>query len=128
MSAANRNAAIVAKFLAEHPQVDNVHHLAYLPEGSAARRTYEAQCEAPGSTEIAGIFERHYRMMLEFYGAELGLRQARKHVAWYLDRHAVPLSAGLKGVLLTSREPEFVVSRVRDLLLAAPATDMSEAA
>jgi len=50
MSAANRNAAIVAKFLAEHPQVDKVHHLAYLPEGSAARRTYEAQCEAPGST------------------------------------------------------------------------------
>src|SRR6187200_1090924 len=48
MSAANRNAAIVAKFLAEHPQVDKVHHLAYLPEGSAARRTYEAQCEAPG--------------------------------------------------------------------------------
>jgi methionine-gamma-lyase len=50
MSAANRNAEIVAKFLAEHPRVARVHHLAYLPQDSAARRTYEAQCEAPGST------------------------------------------------------------------------------
>jgi methionine-gamma-lyase len=50
MSAANRNGEIVAKFLSEHPQVTKVHHLAYLPEGSAARRVYEAQCEAPGST------------------------------------------------------------------------------
>ena len=50
MSAANRNAEIVATFLAEHPKVTKVHHLAYLPEGSAQRRVYEAQCEAPGST------------------------------------------------------------------------------
>ena len=50
MSAANRNAEIVAQFLSEHPRVAKVHHLAYLPEGSAARRVYEAQCEAPGST------------------------------------------------------------------------------
>jgi methionine-gamma-lyase len=50
MSAANRNAEIVAKFLAEHPQVAKVHHLAYLPEGSPERRVFEAQCEAPGST------------------------------------------------------------------------------
>ena len=50
MSAANRNGEIVAQFLAGHPQVAKVHHLAYLPEGSPERRVYEAQCEAPGST------------------------------------------------------------------------------
>jgi methionine-gamma-lyase len=50
MTAANRNGEIVAKFLAEHPRVAKVHHLAYLPEGSPERRVYEAQCEAPGST------------------------------------------------------------------------------
>lgn len=50
MSAANRNAEIVAKFLAGHPKVARVHHLAYLPEGSPERSVYEAQCEAPGST------------------------------------------------------------------------------
>src|ERR671916_2811449 len=50
MSGANRNGEIVAAFLAEHPQVEKVHHLAYLPEGSPERRVYEAQCDAPGST------------------------------------------------------------------------------
>jgi len=50
MTASNRNGEIVAQFLSEHPRVAKVHHLAYLPEGSAARQVYEAQCEAPGST------------------------------------------------------------------------------
>ncbi|WP_445502835.1 cystathionine gamma-synthase family protein [Microvirga sp. G4-2] len=50
MSAANRNAEIVAKFLHEHPGVVKVHHLAYLPEGSRAKQVYEAQSDAPGST------------------------------------------------------------------------------
>ncbi len=50
MGAANRNAEIVAAFLVEHPQIARVHHLTYLPEGSAQRRVYEEQCEAAGST------------------------------------------------------------------------------
>jgi methionine-gamma-lyase len=50
MNAANRNAEIVAAFLREHPSVAKVHHLAYLPEGSRARKVYEEQCDAPGST------------------------------------------------------------------------------
>lgn len=50
MQAANRNGEIVAKFLHDHPSVTKVHHLAYLPEGSNARKVYESQCDAPGST------------------------------------------------------------------------------
>jgi methionine-gamma-lyase len=50
MSAANRNAEIVARFLSGHPKVAKVHHLAGLPEGSPARRVYESQSLAPGST------------------------------------------------------------------------------
>ena len=83
---------------------------------------------APERAEIAPFFERHYRMMLEFYGRELGLRHARKHVGWYLDRHAGPVPSQAKGEILTSRDPEFVVARVRDLILGAPPADMSEAA
>ena len=50
MSAANRNAETVARFLSEHPKVARVHHLAFLPDDSPARRVYAAQCDAPGST------------------------------------------------------------------------------
>lgn len=84
--------------------------------------------EAPEHREIAEIFEGHYRMMLGFYGAELGMRQARKHVGWYLDRHAGQVAPAAKGAVLTSKDPEFVVASVRDLILAGPAQDMSEAA
>jgi tRNA-dihydrouridine synthase B len=82
----------------------------------------------PDRIEITAVFERHYRMMLEFYGTELGLRQARKHVGWYLERHAGVVPPATKGGVLTSKDPEFVVASVRDLILAAPAAQLSEAA
>jgi tRNA-dihydrouridine synthase B len=84
--------------------------------------------DVPDQHEIAMVFVRHYRMMLEFYGPELGLRQARKHVGWYLDRHVPGVASAKKGEVLTSKDPEFVVAAVRDLILAAPATELSEAA
>ena len=84
--------------------------------------------DAPDRREIAPFFERHYRMMLDFYGAELGLRQARKHVGWYLDRHAGAVPPAIKGEILTSRDPEFVIARVQGLILDTPTGGMSEAA
>jgi tRNA-dihydrouridine synthase B len=32
---------------------------------------------------------QHYDSMLSFYGNSAGIRQARKHLAWYLDQHAI---------------------------------------
>jgi nifR3 family TIM-barrel protein len=81
----------------------------------------------PGRAEIAETFERHYRLMLDFYGGALGLRQARKHVGWYLDRHAQGGGAA-RASILTLGDPEAVIARVRDLILGATAADMSEAA
>jgi methionine-gamma-lyase len=66
MSAANRNAEVVARFLAEHPNVARVHHLALLPEDAPARRVYAAQCEAPGSTfsfEVKGGEAEAFRVL-----------------------------------------------------------------
>ncbi|CAN7368458.1 tRNA dihydrouridine synthase DusB [Rhizobium sp. LjRoot254] len=84
--------------------------------------------EAPERSEIADFFERHYRMTLDFYGPEGGLRHARKHVGWYLERHAGVVASGTKSEVLTSRDPEFVVASVRRLILEAAAPALSEAA
>ena len=83
---------------------------------------------APAHAEIADFFERHYRMTLDFYGPEGGLRHARKHVGWYLERHAGLVASGAKSEVLTSRDPEFVVETVRRLILEAAAPVLSEAA
>lgn len=82
----------------------------------------------PDADEIAAVFERHYRMMLEFYGQELGLRQARKHVGWYLDRHAGTVEPAARGEVMTSRDTETVVARVRDMIQCGATPSLSEAA
>jgi methionine-gamma-lyase len=50
MREAARNALLVADFLGAHPRIRHVHALGALPEGSAARRVYDAQCTGGGST------------------------------------------------------------------------------
>lgn len=82
----------------------------------------------PDRGEIADFFERHYRMTLDFYGPEGGLRHARKHVGWYLERHAGLVASGVKSEVLTSRDAEFVVATVRRLILETAAPALSEAA
>ena len=45
----------------------------------------------PPLTEQALIAGRHYEAMLSEYGRELGLRNARKHVGWYLEKSGRPI-------------------------------------
>jgi len=65
----------------------------------------------PDSAAIADIIAEHYNMMLEFYGADIGLRHARKHLGWYLDRFAPQLEPQEKAAIMTSTEPSTVMSR-----------------
>jgi tRNA-dihydrouridine synthase B len=83
----------------------------------------------PDRTEIADIFERHYRMTMDFYGGPPGLRHARKHVGWAIDRFGGAMSPQIRNAVMTSHDPEFVVARMRDMLLE-PASEIrvSEAA
>lgn len=67
---------------------------------------------APGRREIAAIAVAHYRAMLEFYGETVGVRHARKHLDWYLQRFAPGLAGEDKAALLTSREPDVVCERM----------------
>src|SRR5436190_2316923 len=50
MERGNSNARIVAEFLRDHPRVETVHYLPFLPKDSPQRRVFEAQCSGAGST------------------------------------------------------------------------------
>jgi tRNA-dihydrouridine synthase B len=80
----------------------------------------------PDQAEIADIFVEHYEMMLEFYGADTGLRHARKHVGWYLDRFASDLAGAEKGSILTSTDPKSVAARASDAIRSSRAPLSSE--
>ncbi|MDQ0320118.1 nifR3 family TIM-barrel protein [Pararhizobium capsulatum DSM 1112] len=66
----------------------------------------------PNLEEVARIIAEHYSMMLEFHGAEAGLRHARKHIGWYLDRFAPGLAGASKAEIMTSTDPGAVLSKV----------------
>lgn len=50
----------------------------------------------------AEIALNHYRMMIEHYGEDVGLRHARKHLGWYLESLAPNTPSSLKYEIMTS--------------------------
>jgi tRNA-dihydrouridine synthase B len=82
----------------------------------------------PSTAEIAAVAVEHYRMMLDFYGFEAGLRHARKHVGWYLERFAPGLPGAAKAEIMTARDSDFVADRLAAALLGAGAEKLGEAA
>ncbi|WP_170477781.1 tRNA dihydrouridine synthase DusB [Ruegeria arenilitoris] len=69
----------------------------------------------PSGIELVEMVQEHYLAMLTFYGTELGLRVARKHLGWYMDEVATP--AGLRRAVLTSRDEKEVLRLLVDALL-----------
>ncbi|MFY0691418.1 MAG: tRNA dihydrouridine synthase DusB [Paracoccaceae bacterium] len=67
--------------------------------------------EIPQGPAFADMVIGHYEDMLDFYGPDLGLRVARKHLGWYLDTAGVAPAA--RRAILTSRDPADVIARLR---------------
>ncbi len=65
--------------------------------------------DPPLEVQLA-IVERHYEDMLSHYGTDVGVRIARKHVAWYSK--GLPGSAEFRGAVNQTVEP----ARVRELI------------
>ncbi|WP_411035573.1 tRNA dihydrouridine synthase DusB [Shinella sp. BYT-45] len=85
-------------------------------------------CAHPSAEEVASIAVEHYRMMLDFYGVEAGLRHARKHVGWYLERFAPGLPGAAKAQIMTARDSGFVADRLAAALLSGAPSNLGEAA
>jgi tRNA-dihydrouridine synthase B len=65
--------------------------------------------KAPSGAALAEIVAEHYEDMLSFYGPELGLKMARKHLGWYLE---VADLGSQRGVLLTCDYPKQVLALI----------------
>ncbi len=64
--------------------------------------------DVPSGAALVDLVQSHYSAMLDFYGAELGSRVARKHLGWYMD--GAQTKAPLRRAVLTSRDPNNVIS------------------
>ncbi len=63
----------------------------------------------PQGAALADLVARHYEAILSFYGRDLGLRVARKHLGWYLDAAGVP-----RGLVLSEEDPASVLRTLPD--------------
>ena len=92
-----------------------------LPPGFVARsqgdcleaQDRQAMLGLPVGRALADYAVSHYEDMLSLYGVESGLRQARKHLGWYLDRHAPSTGDERRRLILTSFDPKEVVAALR---------------
>lgn len=92
----------------------------------AAAARGEVRAEVPkSSSEFFDYIVAHYEDMLIFYNNEQGLRHARKHLGWYLDRHAPDTLPELRRTAITSTEPAVVIAALRTAFAAA---DLARAA
>ena len=58
----------------------------------------------PEGGALADLVAAHYQAMLSFYGRDLGVRVARKHLGWYLDA-----AGARRGTLLSEDDPARVL-------------------
>jgi tRNA-dihydrouridine synthase B len=67
-------------------------------------------------TDLAAYVIAHYEDMLSLYGVQSGLRHSRKHLGWYLDRHAPETPDEVRSAIMTSLEPPNVKRLLADAL------------
>jgi tRNA-dihydrouridine synthase B len=70
---------------------------------------------APAGFELASVVVEHYEGVLSEYGTEVGVRAARKHLAWYLEAAAIALDEPVRLRLVESRDPAEVVGLIEDI-------------
>jgi nifR3 family TIM-barrel protein len=66
--------------------------------------------QVPQGTARVDLVAAHYEAMLGFYGRDLGLRIARKHLGWYVGEAGV--NPGQRARLMVATDPGEVVSLI----------------
>lgn len=80
----------------------------WLPGQIAAALAGRPVPAAPQGAELAALVADHYSAMLDFYGRDLGLRVARKHLGWYID--AAGGAPALRATLMREGDPGRVLA------------------
>ncbi|WP_127103795.1 tRNA dihydrouridine synthase DusB [Pararhodobacter zhoushanensis] len=70
--------------------------------------------EVPQGAALVELVATHYDAMLSFYGRDLGIRIARKHLGWYIDAAQGP--AELRARLMRESDPAAVIAALPDAL------------
>jgi tRNA-dihydrouridine synthase len=92
----------------------------------AAALSGEGRAEQPALSEQALIARGHVEAMLGHYGDFLGLRNARKHIGWYLETsgHRVETQKLWRRCLCTEDDPVRALALLDAFYSDAPDADV----
>ena len=123
-------AEILARSGADAVMIGRGHYGApWLAGQIAAEASGTAYAGVPETPEsLRDYVVSHYEGMLALYGTESGVRQARKHLGWYLDRHAPDVSAELRKAILTGFDPKAVIAALGEAFLRTADANLRRAA
>jgi nifR3 family TIM-barrel protein len=105
--------AILDNSGADAVMIGRAHYGAPWTAGAIAQAAAGTRADDTMPAELADYVVAHYQDMLSLYGIASGLRQARKHLGWYLDRHAPFAAAETRKTVLTATEPATVIAALR---------------
>lgn len=113
--------AMLAQSGADAVMIGRAHYGAPWTAGALAH--HAAGGQAPGvpcgGRDMADYVAAHYEDMLAHYGVGQGVRHARKHLGWYLERHGGEAGAAMRTAIVTETEPARVL-RLLATAFAAP--------
>lgn len=72
----------------------------------------------PAGSALADLVIAHYEAMLAFYGTDLAIKVARKHLGWYLEEAAA--EDALRTRILRDTDPASVIALLERALIEAP--------
>jgi nifR3 family TIM-barrel protein len=75
--------------------------------------------DVPEGEALIAMVSEHYKAMLAFYGPELGVRVARKHLGWYMDEAGT--GPAMRRAVLTEKVPADVLALLPEALSARDA-------
>ncbi len=75
----------------------------------AVAHSIRASSSDPKPDDLFGYIVSHYEDMLSAHGVDVGLRHARKHLGWYIERHAPATDGQLKSAIMTGISPAKVI-------------------
>jgi nifR3 family TIM-barrel protein len=74
--------------------------------------------EVPQGQARADLIAAHYEDMLSFYGRDLGLRIARKHLGWYADEAGA--AKALRAQMMVAPTPESTLALIAEAFSDTP--------
>ena len=69
--------------------------------------------DVPNFASSIELIINHYKEILSFYGNDLGIKVARKHLGWYMDHLGV--FTNLRQSILTENSPDKVFYKLSNL-------------